>query len=278
MGNNDTYGKDYALQDTKFLNDFASAWEPNLPKKSADTLKAQGYYTWETGNLQLIVINSAQVSAGSNYPTAGLMLNWMKWHLINANGKKTWIIMHIPPGLNSYTGKDNWNGDHKETFVSTIVKYAPAVTFMIGSHTHFNDFKVVYSASGNPVSFMRIVPSVGSNHFNNPSFEIAELNTNTGEVVHETNWYLNLATVSKMKNTRPMIWTDTLNLFPSTQKHGLKAKDFSAEIADIKSDKTGKALHSFIHFYTVGTDADSTLTINHKTYLKYLKADSLKEK
>src|SRR6201999_1457489 len=45
MGNNDTYGDDYILQDPKFLNDFADAWEPNLPKHAANELKAQGYYT-----------------------------------------------------------------------------------------------------------------------------------------------------------------------------------------------------------------------------------------
>jgi len=87
MGNNDTYGADYALQDAKFLNDFADAWAPNLPKGPANELKAQGYYTCTTGNLKVIVFNSALLNSGTNYPQADSRLNWLQANLADAKTK-----------------------------------------------------------------------------------------------------------------------------------------------------------------------------------------------
>jgi len=281
MGNNDTYGPDYALQDPKFLNDFASAWEPNLPGPSADSLKASGYYTAETGNLKLMVINSASLNFGSNYkPQAEAMLNWLDNNLANANGKNVWILMHIPPGLNSFNKKNFWNTAYADAFIHSIVKHSGSVKLMIASHIHLNDFKVVYDNSRSPkaVALIRIVPSICSNHGNNPSFEVAEFNTATGNIVNETNWYLNLGTIPKDKETQQITWTDTLNSARSLEMKGVGAEDFSKLIDHIKADKTGQMIKRYADFYDVGTKADSAIFINHATYMNYLKADSLKEK
>ncbi|BAU54248.1 metallophosphoesterase [Mucilaginibacter gotjawali] len=281
MGNNDTYGQDYALQDSKFLNDFASAWEPNLPGPSADSLKARGYYTAETGNLRLVVINTASLNLGSNYkPQADAMLKWLDNNLANANGKNVWILMHIPPGINAFNKKNFWNVASSDAFVHTIVKHAASVKLIIGSHVHLNDFKVVYDNARmpKPVALMRIVPSICSNHGNNPSFEVAEFNTATGNIVNETNWYLNLATIPKDKETQQLTWTDTLNTAKSLEMKGLSAVDFSKLIDHIKADKTGQMIKHYADFYDVGTKADSAIFINHATYMNYLKADSLREK
>jgi len=281
MGNNDTYGQDYALQDPKFLKDFATAWEPNLPGPSADSLKAKGYYTAETGNLRLIVINTAPLDFGSNYkPQADAMLNWLDNNLANANGKNIWLLMHIPPGLNGFNKKNLWDVGYAGAFINTIVKHAASVKLMIASHTHFNDFKVVYDHSKMPkaVALMRIVPSICSNHGNNPSFEVAEFNTATGNLINETNWYLNLADVPKDKNTLDITWTDTLNSRSSLKLDAISAAGFSKLIDQIKADKTGQLIKRYADFYDVGTPADSILFINHGTYMNYLKADSLKQK
>lgn len=281
MGNNDTYGNDYALQDPKFLKDFARAWEPNLPQASADSLKVHGYYTCETGNLKVIVLNSAPLDSIYHYPQqADTMLNWLHNQQANANGKNIWILTHIPPGLNGYNNEPMWNGANSQTFVNDIVKYAPEVKFMIGSHTHFNDFKVVYdhSRAPAPVAFMRIVPSVCSNHGNYPSFEIAEFNSSTNQVIHETNWYLNLKVASKTKTRPDVIWTDTLSLPSSLKMADVSAISFSKLIDQIKADKTGEMLHRYVDFYNVGTNIPAAKTINESNYLNYMRADSLKSK
>jgi sphingomyelin phosphodiesterase acid-like 3 len=277
MGNNDTYGNDYAMQDPKFLKDFAAAWEPNLTASSGDSLKANGYYTCKTGNLKLIVINSSLVSNGSKYPQAArTMFKWLKGSLAAAEGKNVWVISHIPPGLNGFNNSKMWNGEYTKAFVDDIVKYAPEVKFMIASHTHFDDFRVVYNTAKEPVSFMRIVPSVCSNHGNNPSFEVAEFNNATGRVISETNWYLNLATAPKNESPEQVIWADVINL-PAFFKLGeINAKSFSKLIDNIKGDHTLLMVDNYSKFYNVGANIDSLGTISHRKYLNYLKADSLK--
>ena len=279
MGNNDTYGADYALQDAKFLRDFADAWEPALPISSGDSLKAKGYYTCETGNLKLVVINSALLNYKTAYPQAPGMLKWLQSDLADGGDKKVWIISHIPPGTNGYNNSNFWNPDYTSQFVKTIVKNSDKVKLLIASHTHFDDFKVVYNAAGKPVSYLRIVPSVCSNHGNNPSFDVAEYNDKTGGVIRETSHYLNLAAYPKGKSAAPDVnWAGTIDLPASLNLGEISATGFAKLINNIKGDKSGQVLNSYINFYNVGTAIDSTHTINHTNYLNYLKADSLQEK
>jgi hypothetical protein len=277
LGNNDTYGADYVLQDARFLKDFADAWSPNLPKQAAGELQAGGYYTCLKGNLKFMVINSALLSYGSQYQDqADTMLNWLQTNLSGNHTKNVWIVMHIPPGLNGYNNKSLWNVANSQTFVNSIVKYSPVVKFSIASHTHFNDFKVFYNKVNSPVAFMRIVPSVCDNHGNNPSFEIAEFNKNTGRVIRETNYYLYLAAIPKDKSAGDIVWNNTLGLPSGLELNKITAEGFSGFINKVKNDPSGQMLGRYVKFYTVGTRIDSSKTINHGNILNYLKADSLK--
>jgi sphingomyelin phosphodiesterase acid-like 3 len=278
MGNNDTYGADYALQDSRFLNDFAGAWSPNLSKFSADELKAYGYYTSTNGNLKLMVINSALLISGSHYPQAANFFNWLQTNLSNANDKNVWIIMHIPPGLNAYSGNNFWNADCTQNFVGDVVKYSSKIRFIVASHTHFNDFRVFYNATDQPVSFMRIVPSICSNHGNNPSFEVAEYNNTTGGVINETNYYLDLAAIPKDKIGADLSWDNTFSLPSSLKLDKIDAKSFSKFIDKVKADQSWQLLTAYTKFYTVGTKIDSSIRVSRGNYMKYLKSDSLKAK
>lgn len=279
LGNNDTYGQDYDLQDTKFLNDFAKAWSPNLPTSSGDSLKAHGYYSCEAGNMEFLVINTASVCAGKNYKQpADEMLKWLRLKLSNANGKNIWIIMHIPPGINAFNKRNFWDAAYKDEFVDEIIKYASSVKLMIASHTHFNDFKVVYDHSKFPVpvALLRIVPSICSNHANYPSFDVAEVNPSSGSVVSETNWYLKLPSASAAKMSPQTLWTDSIGSPKYFKMAKINAAGFSKLIDNIKNDKTVRLVKDYADFYDVGTTMDSILFINHSTYLNYLGADSLK--
>jgi len=278
MGNNDTYGADYILQDPKFFNDFADAWTPNLPKSSGDQLKKQGYYSCESGNLKVMVMNSALLSFGSHYPQAKNMFSWLQTNLSDTKTKNVWIVMHIPPGSNVYNGSNFWNVNYTQTFINSVVKYSSKIKLSIASHTHFNDFRVFYNAENNPVSYMRIVPSIGSNHGNNPSFEVAEFNSATCRVIKETNYYLDLAALPKDKGVTQALWENTISLPAGLKLGEISAGDFSKFMDNLKADQSGQLLNDYKKFYTVGTKIDSSIRINRVNYLKYLKADSLKEK
>jgi len=279
LGNNDTYGQDYDLQNPKFLHDFADAWAPNLPSSSGDSLKVHGYYSCEAGNMEFLVINTASVCAGKNYKQpAADMLKWLKLKLTNTNGKNVWIVMHIPPGTNGFNKKNFWDVVYKDEFVDDVIRSSSSVKLMIASHTHFNDFKVVYDHSRYPVpvALLRIVPSVCSNHLNYPSFDVATINASTGNLVSETNWYLRLPSAAAANISPQTVWADSLSLPQYLGLDKINAAGFSKLIDHIKSDKTGQMTKDYANFYDVGTTMDSILFINHGTYLNYLKADSLK--
>lgn len=278
MGNNDTYGQDYDLQDPKFLKDFATAWEPNLPSNAADSLKRHGYYTCETGNLKFVVLNSAPLNAGTHYPQGSVMLNWLKNTLAGSNGKNIWLIMHIPPGMNSYDQKDFWKPEYRDEFIDEIIKNEKNVRVCIASHTHFDDFKVFYnnSAGHTPVSLLRIVPSICPNHGNYPSFDVAEINTND-QLVNETNWYLNLSKMKQGIGPEKIVWVDSISLKKDFGLKNIDAASFSQFMAAIKSDPSGQALKSYAFVTSLGSPVGA-LALNKSTYERYLKADSLKEK
>ncbi len=276
MGNNDTYGDDYVLQDGHFLNDFANAWQPNLPKSSADSLKIHGYYAYTTNSLKLIAINSALLNNGSHYQQAIAMLKWLQSNLADPGVKNVWIVMHIPPGINVYNGANFWNPGYTKTFINTVVKYAPKVKFCIASHTHFNDFRVFYNIEKKPVAFMRIMPSICSNHGNNPSFDITEFDSVTGNIIHETNYYLDIAAITKAKSVTEADWNDTISLPAAFKLDKISALDLSKFMDKVKANQSFLQEGAYSRFYTVGTPIDSSIRVSRTNYLKYLQADSLK--
>jgi hypothetical protein len=159
-----------------------------------------------------------------------------------------------------------------------VVKYSSKVKFGIASHTHFNDFRVFYNAASEPVSYMQIVPSVCSNHGNNPSFEVAEFNSATSRVIKETNYYLNLAAIPRDKSVTQAVWSDTISLPAGLKPDEISAPGFSRFMDKLRTDRSWQALNDYKKFYTVGTKIDSSIRINRINYVKYLKADSLKGK
>ena len=275
MGNNDTYGFDYALQDAAFRSDFAEAWQPNLPAASAAQLKGRGYYALNKGDMKFLVINTASCSLNSQYPTeAAEMLKWIAAELAMPSAKHVWLLMHIPPGLNGFNNKNMWNVQSAQTFVNTIVQYAAKVKLSIAAHTHFNDFKVFYDAAGKPASLMRIVPSICSNHGNNPSFEVAEYSTTTGNLLNESNYYLNLMQLPT--NTNEYLWSDVLGSKQTLGLSKINAAALSGFIDTLNTAKTQIPLKAYMGYYNLNTPVDTLYTINTSNYKNYLKADSLK--
>jgi hypothetical protein len=284
MGNNDTYGDDYKLQTPQFLNDFADAWLPNLPEAANELKVHQGAYTYKHGNLTLMVVNSASLHFDTRsdyqYPAqADTLLKWVETNLADPANKNVWIISHIPPGYNVYKDQPQklWDTGYTTRFVNSVVTNAPKVKFSIASHTHLNDFKVFYNHNKKPVAFMRIVPSICSNHLNNPSFEVAEFDSTTGSVISETNHFVNLAVLPVGNSNLAVTWAGKLK---TTELLGGKvtAKSFSGLIDKVKNDKTGAKRSQYIRFYNVGTHIDTSKTINRHNYTDYLKVDSLKAK
>ncbi|MBS1527107.1 MAG: metallophosphoesterase [Bacteroidetes bacterium] len=193
LGNNDTGGDDYSKQGQDFLHHFALAW--NLAKLNVDTAKYDrtGYFVAETSKAsdpKIVVLNSSLISnkkRDAYQKDARQMFDWLDNVLSQPDNKNVWVISHIPPGADLYP-------DYNAKLLNKITT-SPNVKYYIAGHTHFNDFRVIYDEKAAKVYplIIRIVPSIGSNHDNSPSFEVAEIGKDY-TLTKETNYVLNSET------------------------------------------------------------------------------------
>ena len=277
LGNNDTYGEDYQLQNLEYLRDFTDAWSMNLPKESKSEFLYKGYNTCKIGNVNLIILNSSTVSMNSQYKNeSDEMLDWLQKKLANNETQNVWIISHIPPGLNGYNNKNMWNIEQQQTFINTVVKYAKKIKFIIAAHTHFNEFKVFYNNQNKPKAFMRLIPSICSNHGNYPSFEIAEINGKDGTLNNEINYVLKLTTSINQEIQNQFIWHKQFTTLDLLYPNKLNATGFSNLITKTKNNKGKDSLSKYIDYYTLGTKIENKNTLNKENLNNYIKADSLK--
>ncbi|ASU33094.1 metallophosphoesterase [Mucilaginibacter xinganensis] len=280
LGNNDS-NNDYEKQSPQFLQNFASAWQ--LEKQNADTalFKSRGYYTATIGKLRFVVLNTSLVSKNSvamgyNYYNDGYAMvnDWLKKELTDTINK-VWIISHIPPGTNGFDGKPMWmtggpKGDLSAMFTGTVVNNSRQVEFMIASHTHFNDFRVFYPGTStiadSAAAYMRIVPSIGMDHRNNPSFEIADFD-GAYHVTKETNYYLDLSKLTGKEEPTKLKWSDMVSLNNFTAKRKIDAKTLSNLVDKMLSQSKIRTYYD--QFYGAGHPTGAfTNPVKYPAYLK----------
>ncbi len=287
LGNNDSDAGDYLKQSSQFIDTFDKAWKLTEHHFDLTRLKTDGYYTFKPANqpnLEFILINSTLVGYSSwvktTYPAgAKLMLAGLSAELARAKaaGKKVWLIMHIPAGKNGYNDGPMWRDDYSATFTNTIMKYcsddnSSVIRFMAASHTHLNDFRVVYKKTGGqytPVSYMQVVPSIGMDHYNNPSFMIAEYDNNTYRITSETNFYLNLYHVEQG-------WNNQFNLPASLGLKRISAGELSNFLKNVKPES--EELNNYSKYFNLEPELDTAKKSHfYQHFTNYLKADSLKQ-
>jgi sphingomyelin phosphodiesterase acid-like 3 len=286
LGNNDTYQGDYDIQDGDFLNQFADQWEKGGVKVFNAPFRQKGYYAYtikdKYPDMEFVVLNTTLLSVVNNskgYNTkADSMLKWLDNTLMDAKnkGQKVWILSHIPPGKNVYSmlsknaTTDMWGNNYSQTYTNLIVKYAPQIRFSIASHTHFNDFRVFCDAAGKPVSYMRVVPSISPNHYNNPSFEVADFDKDY-HVTSETTYYLDLKTLS----TTGFVFKSAFGISTS----GLSEITPGGILSFINSHSTPQSPvpTGYIQFYNVGAQpVENDTNCCSKTFYEYLSTSVLK--
>jgi 3',5'-cyclic AMP phosphodiesterase CpdA len=145
-----------------------------------------GYYAVEPAgmNLMIIALNtialSPSVTADSTMIAA--QFKWLDAKLAAANttGKKVWLLMHAPPGVDEATtgepGNDNgeiatatmmWVSANQTKFLGIIQKYPGVIAMSLAGHTHMDEFRLM--TTGNTLAITAgISPVFG----NNPAYKI----------------------------------------------------------------------------------------------------------
>lgn len=208
LGNNDSDCGDYAVTPNgAFLKDFRDVWSPIVESRSFDRrFPTGGYYRADVPtlrNVRLIALNTNFFS--TNYsdpcgkpggPDPGIrQLEWLDAELLlaRAQGKRVWLLFHIPPGVNVYNTVETagtcpatqmfWKDEYAQKYLRITARHRNTIAGSFAGHTHQDEFRF---ATGD---FIHITPSVTPIFGNNPAFEIVDVQRN-GTIDNYTAWHL----------------------------------------------------------------------------------------
>ena len=196
-GNIDTYSIYGTGPDAQFLSDNASTYYTQLLNSSVDQASFQSTFT-TLGSYSAPILNSkVLVVALDSNPLAQspylppldpyAELTWLDSQLAAAQaaGQKVWLIMHVPPGVNTTGTAQNaaksvapnpetddeavmmWQAQYQAEFMLILAKYPGLIAMGITGHTHMDEFRVLPTGD---VFFG--IPGISPVFGNNPAFKI----------------------------------------------------------------------------------------------------------
>ena len=165
LGNDDSPSGDYRVDPGgPFLAQLADSLEvlKNHPDAAAD-FRAAGFYELPhptLANHEILVLNtvlwsrSHSIFQPDSADAGAAEIQWLGWHLYRAkiSGKKVILVMHIPPGIDSYksahtgVGKaaiEFWQSRYFAQFLELMKIYGTIVQLALAGHTHMDDFRVL---------------------------------------------------------------------------------------------------------------------------------------
>jgi predicted phosphodiesterase len=198
MGNNDSDNGDYNITPRGAMLDSLAGYIDTLAsdRRAALDFRDGGYYEEPIASLdkcEIIVLNDIfwhkkyRQPKNLKYSAARVEMQWLsaRLDLAQKNGKKIFIAMHIPPGIDPYPAAKNGNcsaGDgfldsgYNSGLIEILRSHSSVIAAVFSGHTHFDDFRVFSSTAGAFLG-VYIIPSVCPSHGNNPAIEAALLSS-----------------------------------------------------------------------------------------------------
>jgi hypothetical protein len=209
LGNNDSDCGDYAVAPGgAFLSSFRNAWRPIVRSASFDRrFSTGGYYHADVPQLhrvRVIVLNTNFLSTKYQNPCGkpggdpgAAELEWLDAELTLARreGRRVWLLFHIPPGTDVYDTVEYggtcpnvktqsfWNDQYLREYLRIVTAHRRTILGSFAGHTHQDEFRFAGE------DFVHITPSVSPVFGNNPAFEAIEA-TRGGEIADVTTWHL----------------------------------------------------------------------------------------
>uniref|UniRef100_A0A1B0CM43 Putative acid sphingomyelinase-like phosphodiesterase 3b n=1 Tax=Lutzomyia longipalpis TaxID=7200 RepID=A0A1B0CM43_LUTLO len=164
----------------------------------------------------------------------------------NRNKETVYIVGHMPPGSderqvgNGPNGHSTFSEKNNLKYLRLVRKYSSIIQGQFFGHLHSDSFRIVYNDIGKPVSWIMIAPSVTPRKMNvganNPGMRLYKFETDTGQVLDYTQYYLDL---EQANSALEATWQAEYNL--TTQYYGL------AEVTSV-------ALHNLADRFTNAED------------------------
>jgi len=275
-GNIDTYSG-AAGPDSAFLTANESTVYNLLLNHAADstfttTFPRGGYYfsQLQRPGVLVIVLNSNSFVAGSpTYLDASEELDWLSQKLKSAKdkGQKVWILMHVPPGVNSQkmaqlaavpSDVDNakdvsmmWDSGLQSKFMDALQQYKDkgVVTLMLAGHTHMDEFRILPSGD-----VLEQLPGISPCFGNNPTYKLITINPNTLTATDYQSIDYNLAAMPEKFGTLYQ-FSSTYGFSPQNNLESSLTKLYS----QLNSTESDRDIYTLL--YTSGSES-----VNPKTY------------
>src|ERR1035437_41520 len=279
MGNNDSDNGDYnIIPGGVMLGSLAGYFDTvKADARAKADFQKGGYYKLPFPGLEnneLIVLND--IFWLKRYKRTGVArqnpgraeMKWLKNQLDAAalNGKKAFIAMHVPPGIDAYlASKDkNCKGDdgflapgYNKEFFEIMKSHKAVVRNVFAGHTHFDDFRV-FSEAGRPFMLVSIIPSISPGHGNNPAFELAFLKS-SGEIKDKAVYFF--SGYGGKDSGTPAKWEREYTFCAS---YGCAGYDpVSLYRLAISMNAGPDAMDKYLSFYTAGNPLLSLLLKQH---------------
>jgi sphingomyelin phosphodiesterase acid-like 3 len=277
LGNDDSDCDDYAItQNGPFLKMFAPTWAPLLgpdaDRGAFQTAFSQGgHYSMKlprTKNHRLIVLNSVFFSAkyantcGTSDQTPAIdELRWLTSALEQAHaaGETVWLLMHIPPGLDSFATAKSvqkngpavtlWHPEWTSRFLHLIDQYPGMIQAAFAGHMHRDDFRVI-RLNGKPVLFSKLAPAISPVYGNNPGYEIIQYDRQTGAIEnYQIDYLTNLSSDGKPTAAAAGSWAIEYD-FRETYGYSALNPHTITQLAE-GLDTNATFQRNYIKFYTV---------------------------
>lgn len=179
-------------------------WKLWLPSEALETFSKGGYYSIEQKNRPTIVVLNTNYMASDKDPFG--QWEWLEKVLQNVRQKRStaYIFGHMPPGFveptREYMPKCLMSDNNNARYLRMVENYADIISGQFFGHLHTDTFRVFYNATGKPVSYALITPSVSPRDYNNPAFRLYKFDDFSGKIHDYEQFYLDLrgANIKKM--------------------------------------------------------------------------------
>lgn len=160
----------------------------------AKTFLAGGYYAYTRGDFSIIMLNTLFCAFGPEQD-AVKEIGWLGSTLQDdlRENKKVWLVYHVPPGIDRYTGNPSWYTGVQQMYLDTIKKYAAIIKFQLAGHTHMDDCRLI-TDSGKLISYIAITPGLDSRNGNNPAYQVMHYNGPEKTINEVSTWYTDSST------------------------------------------------------------------------------------
>ena len=165
-----------------------------------------GYYSAQISKgLRFIALNTViyvpkytAVDGSTQLADGTRQLQWLSDQLADAAAKneQVYLAMHVPPGVDAYSGKDMWkaqatgSANWQNTFLRLTEKYQATIAGILYGHTHMDEVRRLYDSTGKRITEVAISsPGVTPNHFNNPGFKVVRYDVVSKELLDFTTYY-----------------------------------------------------------------------------------------